>query len=86
MWWYGDGMNGWGYALMTISMVVFWALVIYGVVLLARYLGRSDRPAGGRPTPEDLLAERFARGEIDEPEYRQRLDSLRQHRGPIAKV
>lgn len=86
MWWYGNGLNGWGYALMTISMVLFWALVIYGVVLLARYLGRSDRPGTRRPTPEDVLAERFARGEIDEPEYRQRLDSLRQNRGPVAKV
>ena len=30
---------------------------------------------------EDVLAERFARGEIDEAEYRARLDVLRQQRG-----
>ena len=30
---------------------------------------------------EDVLAERFARGEIDEAEYRARLDVLRGHRG-----
>jgi putative membrane protein len=34
MWWYGPGMNGWGYGLMTLSMVLFWALVIFGVVAL----------------------------------------------------
>lgn len=85
MWWYGNGLNGWGYALMTISMVVFWALIIYGVVLFARYLGRSNRPRDQRPAPEDLLAERFARGEIDEQEYRQRLEALRQHRTPVPK-
>jgi putative membrane protein len=32
--------------------------------------------AGGRPSAEQLLAERFARGEIDEEEYRHRRDVL----------
>lgn len=30
MWWYGDGMNVWGYTLVTGSMVLFWGLVIVG--------------------------------------------------------
>ncbi|MFI6846485.1 SHOCT domain-containing protein [Kitasatospora sp. NBC_00085] len=34
------------------------------------------------PTAEQLLAERFARGEIDAPEYRHRLDTLRAAEGP----
>lgn len=76
MWWFGDGtLNGWGYALMTMSMIVFWGLVIYSVVWLVRSPGRDGRADTG-PAPEDLLAERFARGEIDEPEYRQRLEVL----------
>jgi len=29
--------------------------------------------SGGRSTAEDLLAQRFARGEIEEADYRQRL-------------
>ncbi|GAA2759091.1 SHOCT domain-containing protein [Actinopolymorpha rutila] len=33
-------------------------------------------PPPARPTPDDVLAERFARGEIDEDEYRRRLDVL----------
>lgn len=32
------------------------------------------------PGPEQILADRFARGEIDEAEYRSRLDVLKQHR------
>jgi antitoxin VbhA-like protein len=33
---------------------------------------------GGRPTrPDDELAQRFARGDIDATEYHQRLDALR---------
>ena len=84
MYWYGSGMSGWGYALMTVSMILFWGAVIFGIVLLVRYFGRSGQPPGAPPqsaesppSPERLLAERFARGEIGEEEYRQRVAVLR---------
>ena len=88
MYWYGNGMSGWGYALMTISMVLFWGALIAAAVALVRYFsgagqrGRGETtaapmpPAAQPPAPEQLLAERFARGEIDEDEYRRRLDVL----------
>jgi putative membrane protein len=86
MFWYDHGMTGWGWAMMTISMVVFWALVIGLGVLLIRALSRSSQDSGEadssrgsllyRPTPEQLLAERYARGEIDDEEYQRRLDTL----------
>jgi putative membrane protein len=88
MYGYGSGIGGWGYALMAISMVLFWGAVIYGIVALVRY-ARRDGPQGREPAappapePERLLAERFARGEIDEDEYYQRLTSLRAA-GPAA--
>ena len=82
MYGYGAGIGGWGYALMAIGMVLFWGAVIFGIVALVRY-GRRDGPQPREPAeppapgPERLLAERFARGEIDEDEYHQRLTSLR---------
>jgi putative membrane protein len=80
MYWYGSGMSGWGYALMTISMVLFWGAVIAGIVLLVRHFGRGGQQTPAPPSqpasPEQLLAERFARGEIDEEEYHQRLAVL----------
>jgi putative membrane protein len=76
MWWFGPGVTGWGYGIMTVSMVLFWTLVIFGVVALVRYLRRDDRASVAPPAPEELLAERFARGEIDEDEYRRRLEVL----------
>jgi len=85
MWWYGSGMDGWGYTLMTVSMVLFWGLVIFGVIALVRYVGRQNRSVASRPTAEQVLAERFARGEIDEPEYRERLDTLRSGPRRLAK-
>ena len=44
--------------------------------------GGSGGPgaAPGRAAPEDILAERFARGEIDETEYQERLTTLRASR------
>jgi putative membrane protein len=86
MMWYGDGMGGWGFALMAVSTVVFWGAVIAGGIALFRYLNRTAATPGigdTRPAPEQLLAERFARGEMDEEEYRQRLDTLRSA-GPAA--
>ena len=81
MYWWGQGLSGWGYALMAVSMVLFWGVVILGIVALVRYLGRSSPSAGGAgvspPTAEQVLAERFARGEIDEQEYQSRLATLR---------
>jgi putative membrane protein len=77
MW--GNGMGGWGYVLMTVSMLLFWGLLITGVVLLVRYVtGDRRQPPSwtAGPDPRTLLAERFARGEINEDEYRQRLKVL----------
>ena len=81
MMYYGPGMGAWGYLLMTVNMLLFWGLVIAGIVVLVRYLGRSGLAAPGqagqRTRAEAILAERFAQGEIDEEEYRRRLNVLR---------
>jgi putative membrane protein len=79
MFWYDNDLSGWGWVGMTVGMVLFWGLVITGIVLLVRAISRPDQPSAA-PPPADaqqLLAERFARGEIDEPEYRARLATLR---------
>jgi putative membrane protein len=55
-------------------MVSFWGLVIWGVVVLAR--GNGPARTGHR-TAEAVLAERFAAGDIDEAEYRRRLEVLK---------
>jgi len=79
MFWYDNGTGGWGYVLMSIGMVLFWGLIIAGIVALVRYAGRGqgDVRVPSQRTPQDLLAERFARGEIDEQEFQHRSDLLR---------
>ncbi|MFF3875207.1 hypothetical protein [Streptomyces sp. NPDC001978] len=92
MMWYDGGWGWGGWFAMAIFPVLFLVLVIGGVVVLVRYLTGSRHVHQGGPPPfpgepgwgskraEDLLAERFARGEIDEDEYKRRLTLLREHR------
>jgi putative membrane protein len=49
-------------------------LVAAGVLLVRALARPSD--GRGRPSPEQPLAERYARGEIDEDEQRRRLATL----------
>ena len=74
MWWMHDW--GWWWLLMPIPMLVFWGLVIWAVVALVRGSSQSARPAA-RLDAESVLAERYARGEIDAQEYRERRTALR---------
>ncbi|MCX4767981.1 SHOCT domain-containing protein [Streptomyces sp. NBC_01275] len=88
MLWYGHDPSGWGWFVMSVGMIFFWALLIVIGVLLFRALSRSadsgasTSPAQRGPAAEQLLAERFARGEIDDDEYRRRLTVLRTGGGP----
>ncbi|MFJ1612115.1 SHOCT domain-containing protein [Streptomyces sp. NPDC088251] len=88
MFWYHRGMGGWAWFAMTFGMILFWVLIIIAVVLLLRAFSRSH-PVGGRPpaapgwrepgpsSAERILAERYARGEIDDDEYHRRMATLR---------
>jgi putative membrane protein len=85
MYWNGNDIGGWGYVLMAISMVLFWGAVITGIVLLVRSFGANSRQNGEilvSASAENLLAERFARGEIDDSEYNSRVSILRQTARP----
>jgi putative membrane protein len=57
---------------------LFWVL-LWGVLIFAlfRFRGRGRWQRGH--SAEDVLAERYARGEIAVEEYRERLDVLKKH-------
>ena len=52
MWWYGNGISGWGMALMMIGNVLFWALIILAGVALIRYLTAGNRYSSPPPRSE----------------------------------
>jgi len=64
MWWM---WGAWGIGMM-LFVLLFWGLVIAGVVLGIRWLvrqGRDSRPDSAL----DILRQRYARGEIDQEEF-----------------
>lgn len=67
-----DWDGGW-WVVMVIGMVLFWALVIVGIVWLVRELsgGRGGRP-GREPSALELLDRRLADGTISPADYHER--------------
>lgn len=76
---YGWHMSGWGWIGMLLSTLVFIGLLVASGMLLIRYAHQQSRPTSPESTrsPEQLLAERYARGEISDDQYRQQLATLR---------
>jgi putative membrane protein len=83
---YGPHFGGWWW----IFIPIFWILVF---VLIFAFAGRRWRraaaarggyygwgPNGGSRSAEQTLAQRYANGDIDEQEYRARLEVLRTNR------
>lgn len=69
----GPWHYGWWWMMMPV-MVVFWVAVAWFVVSLRRERRPRDEGAG---RAETILAERYARGEIDADDYRGRVENLR---------
>ena len=75
--WFGM-MNGWsGFGLLGwFFMIIFWLLIILGVVALIRYLGSAGRSNDKEKAPLEILKERYARGEIDKKEFEEKKKDL----------
>lgn len=69
------GFSGWWF--MPIFMILFWGLVIWGIVALVRGLGG---PRGSDSSKADsaleVLKRRYARGEINKEEYEEKKKDL----------
>ncbi|HLC29612.1 MAG TPA: SHOCT domain-containing protein [Dehalococcoidia bacterium] len=74
-WMMGGWNGGWGWMGGGISMVIFWVLLIAGVVILVRWIADSGPARYGRPrseeSAEDILKRRYASGEITKAEFDQ---------------
>jgi putative membrane protein len=74
---YNDSGNSWGWILMIVTMIALLGVVTIAGIALYRHMAaptpiRTDEPSR-------ILAERFARGEIDESEFVDDLRRLRTH-------
>jgi len=70
--WYG--WHGWWMG----SMWLFWVVIIVALIwIVVRSASSARNLRETQRTPEEILRERFARGEIDTEEFQRRLEVLR---------
>jgi len=69
----GDWGGGWGWGMGFgwIFMILFWALVIFGIVALAKWIFSAGDSVSSGKRSLDILKERYARGEITRDQYEQ---------------
>ena len=62
-------------------MIIFWVLIIIGLVFFIRWLIQSTKggpsgPIGNSSRALDILKDRYARGEIDKREFEEKKKDL----------
>jgi putative membrane protein len=80
MQWWG-GQYGMGYGFGGIFMILFWVLIIIGVVYLIKILaGGGFSGKEKMETAEEVLEKRFARGEISREEFEEAIVVLKKNK------
>jgi putative membrane protein len=72
-WDYGWGM---GFGFGAIAMIIFWVLLILGIVYLVKMVAGSSKKEGKQETAIDILKMRYAKGEISKEEFEKIKDDL----------
>lgn len=67
---------GWGFPFFPVLWIIFLVIVIS--LFWRRGHGWHEHSQRDK-SPEEILEDRFAKGEIDEDEYKKRLDVLQKH-------
>lgn len=77
-----EGFGGWWWGMGMLHGLLWLVLVVLGIVVLVRLISRDSRPSGaGSGSGEsalDILAKRYARGEIDRDEFETKRRDLAQ--------
>lgn len=74
MW--GNGYGGWWFG--WVPMILFWIVLIFIIVALAKWLfgGHANHDRRTEKSALDILKERYARGEIGKEEFDQKKHDL----------
>ena len=73
-------MDGYGYGMMSggygILGLIFWILLIIGLVLLIKYLWEGSGAKRGEESALEILKKKYARGEISKEEFEEKKKDL----------
>ena len=79
MHWGGDFGMGFGGG--WIFMILFWGLIVSGVVYLVKMLsGGSSKEEKRSESAQEVLEKRFARGEMSKEEFEEAMEVLRKNK------
>ncbi len=67
---------GWGMGFGWLFMIIFWVLVVLGVVYLLKLVSGGARREEKRDTALDILKQRYAKGEITKEEFEEKKKDL----------
>ncbi|MDD9149177.1 MULTISPECIES: SHOCT domain-containing protein [unclassified Sporolactobacillus] len=75
--WNGGMMGGWGFGLGWLLQLLVFVVVIYLAFILIKRLNVPSNADRRENRSEDILKERFAKGEITEEEYKKMKEVLK---------
>jgi putative membrane protein len=69
---------GWGmvFGLGWFAIIIFWALLILGIIYLVKLIAGSPKKGDKEETAIDILKKRYAKGEISKEEFEKIKDDL----------
>jgi putative membrane protein len=72
----GPGMMWGWWGMGWIFMIIFWGILIVGLIFLIRYLIGATKTGKGQESALDILKRRYALGEINKEEFEQKKKDL----------
>ncbi|OGZ32693.1 MAG: hypothetical protein A2V69_03710 [Candidatus Portnoybacteria bacterium RBG_13_40_8] len=77
MWNFSNNPMGWfGFGFGWIFMILFWGLIVWGLIVFIRWIGKQGEREDKSRSVLEILKERYAKGEINKEEFEEKKKDL----------